>query len=178
MTVIKNLGRHTLGPRNAYKDMLNNMVSPNDHVVMNHQNQTRTNGIWGHVLYTGNGQCAHYQSSVTNKPRKVTGRCPLLITHIRNAHQTTIVTTTSHRSCENDCLFGTTGNFGNRHQNKARYCEINIRDACGELASLMSQWMGHVLVMDFYGARYFVGKFVTGVPIEASYLVVSVCNEL
>jgi hypothetical protein len=38
-------------PRNVYKDMLNNMVSPNDHVVMNHQNQTRTNGIWGHVRY-------------------------------------------------------------------------------------------------------------------------------
>jgi hypothetical protein len=27
------------------------MVSPNYHVVMNHQNQTRTNGIWGHVRY-------------------------------------------------------------------------------------------------------------------------------
>jgi hypothetical protein len=27
------------------KDMLNNMASPIDHVVMNHQNQTRTNGI-------------------------------------------------------------------------------------------------------------------------------------
>jgi hypothetical protein len=35
----------SLGPRNVYKDMLNNMVSPNDLVVMNHQNQTRTNGI-------------------------------------------------------------------------------------------------------------------------------------
>jgi hypothetical protein len=35
-----------------------------------------------------------------------------------------------------------------------------------------------VLVTSFYGARYFVGKFVTGVPIEARYLVVSVCNEL
>jgi hypothetical protein len=32
------------GPRNVYKDMLNNMVSPIDHVVMNHQNQTQTNG--------------------------------------------------------------------------------------------------------------------------------------
>jgi hypothetical protein len=41
-----------LGPRNVYKNMLNNMVSPIDHVVMNHQNQTRTNGIWGHVRYT------------------------------------------------------------------------------------------------------------------------------
>jgi hypothetical protein len=41
----------SLGPRNVYKDMLNNMVSPIDHVVMNHQNQTRTNGIWGHVRY-------------------------------------------------------------------------------------------------------------------------------
>jgi hypothetical protein len=29
---------------------------------------------------------AHYRSSVTNKPRKVTGRCPLLIRHIRNWH--------------------------------------------------------------------------------------------
>jgi hypothetical protein len=41
----------SLGPRNVYKDMLNNMVSPVDHVVMNHQNQTRTNGKWGHVRY-------------------------------------------------------------------------------------------------------------------------------
>jgi hypothetical protein len=41
----------SLGPRNVYKDMLNNMVSPIDH-VMNHQNQTRTNGKWGHVRYT------------------------------------------------------------------------------------------------------------------------------
>jgi hypothetical protein len=36
----------------------------------------------------------------------------------------------------------------------------------------------HVLVMGFYGARYFVGKFVMGVPTEAHYSVVSVCNEL
>jgi hypothetical protein len=35
----------SLGPRNVYKDMLNNMVSPIDHVVMNHQNHTQTNGI-------------------------------------------------------------------------------------------------------------------------------------
>jgi hypothetical protein len=41
----------SLGPRNDYKDMLSNMVSPIDHVFMNHQNQTRTNGIWGHVRY-------------------------------------------------------------------------------------------------------------------------------
>jgi hypothetical protein len=39
----------SLGPRNVYKDMLNNIVSPIDHVVMNHQNHTRTNGIRGHV---------------------------------------------------------------------------------------------------------------------------------
>jgi hypothetical protein len=32
----------SLGPRNVYKDILNNMVSPIDHVVMNHQNHTRT----------------------------------------------------------------------------------------------------------------------------------------
>jgi hypothetical protein len=42
----------------------------------------------------------HYRSSVTNESRKVTDRCPLLITHIRNGHQTTTVTTTSHRSRE------------------------------------------------------------------------------
>jgi hypothetical protein len=34
----------SLGPKNVYKDMLNNMVSPIDHVVVNHQNHTRTNG--------------------------------------------------------------------------------------------------------------------------------------
>jgi hypothetical protein len=41
----------SLGPRNVYKDMLNNMFSSIDHVVMNLQNHTRTNGIWGHVRY-------------------------------------------------------------------------------------------------------------------------------
>jgi hypothetical protein len=35
-----------------------------------------------------------------------------------------------------------------------------------------------VLVTGFYSARYFVGMFVTSVPIEAHYSVVSVCNEL
>jgi hypothetical protein len=88
------------------------------------------------------------------------------------------VTTTSHRSCEKDCFSGPTGNFGNGHQNKPRYREINIRDACGEPASPMSQRTVHVLVTSFYGAGYFVGKFVTGAPIEACYSVVSVCNEL
>jgi hypothetical protein len=42
----------SLGPRNVYKDMLSNMVSLICHVVINHQNQTRTNGIRGHVRYT------------------------------------------------------------------------------------------------------------------------------
>jgi hypothetical protein len=41
----------SLGTRNVYRDMLDNLVSPIDHVVMNHQNHTRTNGIWGHVHY-------------------------------------------------------------------------------------------------------------------------------
>jgi hypothetical protein len=41
----------SLGPKSVYKDMLNNMVSLIGHVVMNYQNQTRTNGIWGHVRY-------------------------------------------------------------------------------------------------------------------------------
>jgi hypothetical protein len=35
----------SLGLRNVYKDMLNNIVSLIDHVVMKHQNHTRTNGI-------------------------------------------------------------------------------------------------------------------------------------
>jgi hypothetical protein len=35
-----------------------------------------------------------------------------------------------------------------------------------------------VLVTSIYGVRYLVGKFVTGVPMEARYSVVSVCNEL
>jgi hypothetical protein len=43
-----------------------------------------------------NGQSACYRSSVTNEARKVTGRCSLQITHIRNGHQTTIVAITSH----------------------------------------------------------------------------------
>jgi hypothetical protein len=30
----------SLGPRSVYKDILNNVVSPNDHIVTNHQNQT------------------------------------------------------------------------------------------------------------------------------------------
>jgi hypothetical protein len=34
----------SLEPRNVYKDMLNNMVSLIDYVIMNYQNQTRTNG--------------------------------------------------------------------------------------------------------------------------------------
>jgi hypothetical protein len=41
-----------MGPRNVYKDKLKKLVSPIDHAVLNHQNQTRTNGIWGHVHYT------------------------------------------------------------------------------------------------------------------------------
>jgi hypothetical protein len=127
-------------------------------------------------LVTGNAPVIDQVLQISQ--RKVTGRWPLLITLIRNGHQTTTITSTSHRSCENDCFFRPTGNFGNRHQNKARYCEINIRDACGEPASPMSQRTGHVLVTGFYGARYFIVKFVTGVPIEAHYSVVSVCNEL
>jgi hypothetical protein len=66
-------------------------------------------------------------------------------TRIRNGHQTTTVTTTSHRSRENDYFSGPTGNFGNGHQNKACYCEINIGDACGEPVSLMSRRTGHVV---------------------------------
>jgi hypothetical protein len=61
----------------------------------------------------------------------------LSTTSIRNGHQIITVTTTSHQSRGNDCSSGPTGNFGNGQQNKARYCEINIGDACGEPASPM-----------------------------------------
>jgi hypothetical protein len=57
-------------------------------------------GITMWKTHFGNRQSACYQSSVTNEPRKVTGRCPLLITHIRSGHKTTTVTTTNHRSHE------------------------------------------------------------------------------
>jgi hypothetical protein len=39
-----------MGPRNAYKDMLDNVVSPITCVSMNHQNQPEQ--MWGHVRYT------------------------------------------------------------------------------------------------------------------------------
>jgi hypothetical protein len=69
----------------------------------------------------------------------------LSTTSIRNWHQTTTVITTSHQPRENDRFSGPTGNFGNGLQNKARDCEINIRDVCGEPASVMSQRTGHVV---------------------------------
>jgi hypothetical protein len=69
----------------------------------------------------------------------------LRITRIRNGHQTTTVTTTSHWSRENDCFSGPTWNFGNGHQNKARYCEVNIGDMCSEPASPMSRQTDHVV---------------------------------
>jgi hypothetical protein len=85
----------------------------------------------------GNGQITRYRSSITNEPRQVTGRCPLLITHIRNGHQTTTVTTTSHRSREMAVSLGPTENFGNRHQNRARYsnstsetCSVKLHLRC------------------------------------------------
>jgi hypothetical protein len=98
----------------------------------------------------------------------------LSTTRIRNGHQTTTVTITSHRSRENDYFTGPTGNFGNGHQNKVRYCEINIGDACGEPASPMSRRTGHVVGP----TGYIVGMLVTGISIEARYSAMSVCNEL
>jgi hypothetical protein len=38
------------------------MVSTNDHVVMNHQNQTRTNGIW--AMFATTTQYYYVQASV------------------------------------------------------------------------------------------------------------------
>jgi hypothetical protein len=46
------------------------MVSPNDHVVMNHQNQTRTNGVWGHVRY----KIAQYLETTPVRPVDDTGQ--------------------------------------------------------------------------------------------------------
>jgi hypothetical protein len=39
------------------------------------------------------------------------GRCPLLIRHIRNGHETTTVTTSSHRLREMAVSLGTKGTF-------------------------------------------------------------------
>jgi hypothetical protein len=39
----------------------------------------------------------------------------------------------------NDCFSGPIRNFGNGYENKARYCEINTRDAFREPASPLSQ---------------------------------------
>jgi hypothetical protein len=56
-------------------------------------------------------------------------------------------------------------------------CVVNLRLWClDERAMLWAHWL--VLVTGFYGARYVVGMFVMGVPIEARYLVISVCNEI
>jgi hypothetical protein len=40
----------------------------------------------------------------------------------------------------NGCFSGSTGNFCNGHENRACYCEINIRDVCREPASPLSRW--------------------------------------
>jgi hypothetical protein len=37
------------------------------------------------------------------------------------------------------CFSGLTGDFGNGHENRARYCEINIGDACCEPTSPLSR---------------------------------------
>jgi hypothetical protein len=39
----------------------------------------------------------------------------------------------------NGCFSGPTRNIGNGHENRARYCEINIRDAFREPASPLSR---------------------------------------
>jgi hypothetical protein len=39
----------------------------------------------------------------------------------------------------NGCFSGPTGNFGNGHENRACYCEINIRDVFREPASPLSR---------------------------------------
>jgi hypothetical protein len=59
-----------------------------------------------------------------------------LITYrIRNGHQTTTVTTTSHQSREMAVSLGPHG----RAWNRASYCEINFRDAFDEPTSPLSR---------------------------------------
>ena len=41
----------SMGSIVSTKTCSNNMISPIDHVAMNHQNHTRTNGFDGHVRY-------------------------------------------------------------------------------------------------------------------------------
>jgi hypothetical protein len=51
--------------------MLDNMVSPIDHAIMNHQNQTWTTGIWGHVRYTKSQALTLCRVSVLHLPARV-----------------------------------------------------------------------------------------------------------
>jgi hypothetical protein len=108
----------------------------------------------------------------------------LSTTSIHNGHQTTTVTTTSHRSREMTVSLGPPGTLVTCTKTKSvtvksisetRVVKLRLR-CLNERATLCGQ--PSVLVTGFYGACYFVGMFVTGVPIEARYSVVSVCNEL
>jgi hypothetical protein len=57
-----------------------------------------------------------------------------LVTGIRQQLLPQLVTVTW-----NGYFSGPTGNFGNGHKNRARYCEFNIGDACCEPVSPLSQ---------------------------------------
>jgi hypothetical protein len=54
---------------------------------------------------------------------------------------------------------------------------VNLRLRCLDEQAMFGAHRS-VLVTGFYGARYFVGMFVIGVPIEACYSLISVCNKL
>jgi hypothetical protein len=56
-------------------------------------------------------------------------------------------------------------------------CVVNLCLRCLDEQAICGAHRS-VLLTGFYGACYFVGMFVTGIPIEARYSVISVCNEL
>jgi hypothetical protein len=115
-----------------------------------------------------------------NKTRLFHAR--LTTTRICSGHETTAITTTSHVKMtvslgpQGTLVMGTkTEPVTVKSISETRV--VNLRLRCLDERAML--W-GHqsVLVTGFYSARYFVRMFVTGVPIEARYLMISVCNEL
>jgi hypothetical protein len=83
-----------------------------------------------------NGQGTRYRSSVINDHTKVTGRCPLQITHICNGHLTKTFTTTSYRSREMVVSLGHIGPLVTCTDTKPLH-ELNIRDTSSACSSLL-----------------------------------------
>jgi hypothetical protein len=121
---------------------------------------------------------------------------------IRNGHQTTTVTTTSHRSREMVVSLGPQGTLVTGMKIEpvtmkltSETCSMNLclrGSAFSRLKEMRAfnqrllylherarSWSPPSgLVTAFYTACYIIGMFVTGFPNEARYSLISVCNEL